>query len=182
MRRLLLLAAVTAAVGCAGEPSAVMVHEHTLSAEPESPGSSGSADQHPLAPTDEWAATSTTAAPATTAAPTTTAEVARPAPVRTVPNTTRPATTVAVPAVATPTVHGADFWYRLADCESGVGATSPNIFQFMGGTAEKVGYYAGASYAEQVAMAKDWAARIHPREGTTAGWPVCWWTALRGGS
>lgn len=75
---------------------------------------------------------------------------------------------------------GTDFWYRLATCESGNGAGSTNQFQFMGGTAEKVGYYAGASYSEQRAMAQDWAARLRAQgtsPGSTAGWPRCWWVA-----
>lgn len=75
---------------------------------------------------------------------------------------------------------GADFWYRLATCESGNGAGSDNQFQFMGGTAEKVGYYPGAPYVEQRAMAQDWAGRLRAQgtsPGSTAGWPVCWWQA-----
>ena len=73
-----------------------------------------------------------------------------------------------------------DFWYRLATCESGNGTGSANQFQFMGGTAEKVGYYPGASYEAQRAMAVDWAARLraegtHP--GSRSGWPECWWIA-----
>ncbi len=92
----------------------------------------------------------------------------------------RRTTTTARPTQLAPVVHGDDFWWRLARCESRNGELSDNQFQFQGGTAEKVGYYPGASYEAQRAMAIDWAARIHPREGTTAGWPVCWWTA--GGS
>ena len=50
----------------------------------------------------------------------------------------------------------------------------------MGGTAEKVGYYAGASYGAQKAMAQGWAATLraegtHP--GSRSGWPECWWVA-----
>ncbi len=75
-----------------------------------------------------------------------------------------------------------DFWYDLATCESENGRTSENQFQFMGGTAEKVGYYSGASYSEQRAMAQGWAESLrsegtHP--GSSAGWPECW--AIAGG-
>lgn len=93
------------------------------------------------------------------------------------PTTRAPTTTVYEPSPQSRTVQGDDFWYRLATCESGNGRLSANQFQFMGGTAEKVGYYPGASYEAQKAMAQDWAARIHPNEGTNAGWPVCWWQA-----
>ncbi len=178
MRRLLLVCAVTAAVGCASEPSAVVVHEHTLSAGPESPGSSGSAG-----PTTTVAPTTTTVpepVPSTIVVPVD-PELNPPEPVATT-APRRTTTTVPRPAIATPTVHGADFWYRLATCESRNGELSANQFQFMGGTAEKVGYYPGASYEAQRAMAIDWASRIHPNEGTNAGWPVCWWVALWGGS
>jgi cytoskeletal protein RodZ len=78
---------------------------------------------------------------------------------------------------------GSGFWYRLATCESGNGAGSSNQYQFMGGTAEKVGYYPGMPLADQTEAAQGWADRlraegIHP--GSTAGWPECWWAA--GGS
>jgi hypothetical protein len=131
----------------------------------------------------------TTVAPTTTVPPTTTSTAPEPveeAPT-TVPTTrarSAPTTVAYVPVVPRTTVQdsgeGADFWYRLATCESENGRTSANQFQFMGGTAEKVGYYAGASYAEQKAMAQGWAARLraegtHP--GSTAGWPECWWIA-----
>lgn len=78
---------------------------------------------------------------------------------------------------------GADFWYRLAGCESGNGRGSDNQFQFQGGTAEKVGYYFGAPYLAQRAMAIYWAGLLRAQgtsPGSTAGWPVCWWIA--GGS
>lgn len=144
-----------------------------------------------VAPTTVEPAPSTTEAPTTTEPePTTTTAVAaqtvEEAPT-TVPTTrARSAPTTAVYAAPAPRTtvqdsgEGADFWYRLATCESGNGSGSANQFQFMGGTAEKVGYYAGASYAEQRAMAQDWAARLraegtHP--GSTAGWPECWWIA-----
>lgn len=135
-------------------------------------------------PTTEQSTTTTVTEPPTT----TTTEAPEPVEVATTaPPTTRarsaPTTTVyEPPSPQSRTVQGDDFWYRLATCESGNGALSANQFQFMGGTAEKVGYYPGASYAEQKAMAQDWAARIHPNEGTNAGWPVCWHVALGGGS
>lgn len=78
--------------------------------------------------------------------------------------------------VQTERVQGGDFWWHLADCESGVGETSQNMFQFMGGTESKVGYHAGASYEEQKAMAQNWASRIK-NPGSTEGWPNCWWEA-----
>lgn len=73
-----------------------------------------------------------------------------------------------------------DFWRRLANCEcsSGHCANGAGYFQFTDpSTAEKAGYVRGSSYEEQLAAAKRWAAKIHPREGTTAGWPRCWWRA-----
>lgn len=180
MKAILLAAAVTAAVGCSTAPPAgVRVGEHKMSGEGLDAGFAPVLRE----PTASADSTTTTEAPTTVATTTTeSTEVARPAPVGTVPNNTTPrrTTTTARPTQLAPVVHGDDFWYRLAMCESGAGASSPNIFQFMGGTAEKVGYYPGATYAEQRAMAQDWAARIHPREGTSAGWPVCWWRA--GGS
>ncbi len=138
-------------------------------------------------PTPEDSTTSSTVHVTPTEAPTTT-EAPEAAPEPPQPTTTRtqatgatrttvarsPGTTIAVASGS------GDFWYRLATCESENGRTSDNQFQFMGGTEIKVGYYPGASYSEQVAMAKWWAARIHPNEGATAGWPVCWWVALAG--
>jgi hypothetical protein len=73
---------------------------------------------------------------------------------------------------------GRDFWWWLANCESENGRTSDNQFQFMGGTERAVGYYYGAPYEEQRAMAIWWASQIPGQEGTTAGWPHCWWVAL----
>lgn len=180
MKALLLAAATMAAVSCASEPAAaVRVPAHKLSGEGSSghayrPGPPTASDERPPSPGSTT--TSTEPETTTTAAPEpTTTEAPYVAPV-----TTRATTTTVRPTQLAPVVHGDDFWYRLAMCESGAGASSPNIFQFMGGTAAKVGYYAGASYDEQRAMAIDWASRIHPNEGSTAGWPVCWWTA--GGS
>jgi len=185
MKALALLAcAGIAAAGCATEPPATRVEGHHVD-EPRT------ADHAELTVAG-WVVETvpTTTEPTTT----TSTEVARETTTTTEPNIAPPTTARRV----TPTTvydppapqgrttgrgnepPGNDFWYRLALCESGAGASSPNIFQFMGGTAEKVGYYPGASYEAQRAMAIDWAARIHPGEGTSAGWPVCWWTA--GGS
>lgn len=75
---------------------------------------------------------------------------------------------------------GDDFWKRLGYCESELGRTSRNIFQFSPDTAAKVGIDGSESYETQKAAAKAWAARIHPREGTNSGWPNCWWVALAG--
>lgn len=77
---------------------------------------------------------------------------------------------------------GGDFWRRLANCESADGHSGTYIgyFQFSRDTAKKVGITGSESYDTQVAAAQKWASIIHPREGTTAGWPHCWWVALRG--
>src|SRR5436190_12122991 len=74
------------------------------------------------------------------------------------------------------------FWRRLADCESqsGTGGNGGGYFQFSVDTAAKVGYHSGQSYGTQLAEAKDWGRRIHPREGSKSGWPHCWWVALNG--
>ena len=185
MKRAILAAAClgSAVMGCATEPSAVRVPQHRTSA-PEGGGLPGETQPDlELTPSSGAGPTTTTEAPTTTVEVTST--TAAPAPVATtVPR--RTTTTVYVeprPATQTPTVHDSDFWYRLATCESENGRTSANQFQFMGGTAEKVGYYAGASYEAQRAMAQDWTARLraegtHP--GSSAGWPECWWIA--GGS
>jgi hypothetical protein len=75
-----------------------------------------------------------------------------------------------------------DFWRRLAQCESEMGRTSRNIFQFSPDTAGKVGIDGSEPYDVQRAAAIRWAAIIHPGEGTIAGWPNCWWVALKGGT
>lgn len=169
MKALLLAGAVIATVACSTEPAALRVEEHNLSAGTgETPTSTVPADSAPTT------TATTPVVPPTTA-------TTEPAPALEVEPEPAPRTTTTARATQTaPVVHGEDFWYRLAGCESGNGNLSANQFQFMGGTAEKVGYYSGASYEAQRAMAIDWAARIHPREGTTAGWPVCW--AVAGGS
>lgn len=72
------------------------------------------------------------------------------------------------------------FWRRLAncECESGrCGGAHVSFFQFSRDTARKVGIDGSESYEDQRAAAQEWARRIHPREGTTAGWPHCWWVA-----
>lgn len=79
-----------------------------------------------------------------------------------------------------PAVRDAAFWRRLADCENPRGDAPGGYFQFMGSTRDKVGWKPGLSYEQQRAMAISWASQIHPNEGTTAGWPVCWWRALKG--
>lgn len=74
-------------------------------------------------------------------------------------------------------------WYALATCESGNGRGSSNQYQFMGGTAEKVGIDGSEPIEEQTAAAQRWAAALRAEgksPGSTAGWPVCWWRA--GGS
>ena len=78
---------------------------------------------------------------------------------------------------------GEGFWYRLASCESGNGRGSRNQYQFMGGTAAKVGIDGSEPVAEQTAAAQQWAALLRSQgisPGSTSGWPVCWWVA--GGS
>lgn len=75
------------------------------------------------------------------------------------------------------------FWRALANCECASGKCGgPYIgyFQFEKGTAQKVGIDGSESYAEQEAGAREWASRIKGREGTSAGWPVCWRVALKG--
>lgn len=98
--------------------------------------------------------------------------------VRSPTTTTRPKPKVFTPAVQTPT--NTDFWRRLANCENPSGNAPGGYFQFMGSTRRKVGWHPGLSYEEQRRMAIFWAMQIHPREGTKAGWPHCWWVALKG--
>lgn len=173
MKALLLAGAVLATVACSTEPAAVRVEGHTTSAGGVDAGTDPGT-RSPTAPADPTTTTTVPELVPSTVVVPVDPELNPPEPVA----TTVPRTTAAVrPTQLAPVVHGDDFWFRLAMCESGAGASSPNVFQFMGGTAEKVGYYAGASYEAQRAMAIDWAARIHPREGSTAGWPVCWWEA-----
>lgn len=79
--------------------------------------------------------------------------------------------------------HTDAFWRRLADCENRNGDDDDGYFQFTDpDTARKAGYVRGSSYEEQKKAAIRWAHMIHPNEGTTAGWPNCWWVALRGGN
>jgi hypothetical protein len=79
-------------------------------------------------------------------------------------------------AVETPT--DADFWRRLANCENPNGDAPGGYFQFMGSTRSKVGWSPDQSYEQQRSEAIWWAQQIHPREGTSTGWPQCWWVAL----
>lgn len=73
------------------------------------------------------------------------------------------------------------FWLRLSkgcECRDPGGCVdSGGWFQFKGDTARKAGYVPGSSYADQLAAAKRWLAKIGGRGGTTAGWPRCWWKA-----
>ncbi len=146
-----------------------------------------------VAPTSAGPESTTTEPPTTLPEPTTTTstapEAVEEAPVATRTTRARSAPTTVVyeaPSPQSRTVGGESdaFWSRLAACESGNGRGSANQFQFMGGTAEKVGYYPGASYEAQRAMAQDWAARLRAEgtsPGSTSGWPTCWWVALAGG-
>lgn len=84
-----------------------------------------------------------------------------------------------IPKSSTAVTDG-DFWRRLANCENPAGDAPGGYFQFMGTTREKVGWAPGQSYETQRAEAIWWAEQIHPREGTSAGWPHCWWVAQNG--
>lgn len=82
-------------------------------------------------------------------------------------------------------VMDAAFWRRLGPgCESstGTGGNGGGYFQFAPGTARKVGYFPGATYDQQQAMAERWLAMIGgpAHGGGRSGWPTCWWRALRG--
>lgn len=83
-----------------------------------------------------------------------------------------------------PAVMDAAFWRRLANCESpdGRSGTYLGYFQFSRDTARKVGWFDGATYEQQRAMAERWLAMIGgpSRGGGRSGWPHCWWVALRG--
>lgn len=182
MKRALLACAVLAS--CSSPAPAVRVGP-TLTTTPEPTSTSTSST------TRTTSTTSTTSAPTTTVPPAEGVGAVGQSP------QTRPATAPSAPTTAVdpddmPSPQGRstrgvgeppEFWYRLATCESGNGELSANQFQFMGGTAEKVGYYPGASYEAQRAMAQDWAARLRAQgtsPGSRAGWPECWWIA--GGS
>jgi hypothetical protein len=132
MRKLLLLCAVTAAVGCASEPAAVRVAEHQMSAEPETPGSSGSAGS---------TTTATTVAPTTTSAPTTTVDVTTtteaPAPATTAAPRRTTTTLYEPPSPQGRTTGTGDeppagdmpaVMERIAGCESGSGPYSPGSY------------------------------------------------------
>lgn len=92
-----------------------------------------------------------------------------------------PTTTAPKPVQRTTEASG-DFWERLSHCESPTGRSGQFVgyFQFSRDTAKKVGIRGSETYEVQKAAAIRWAAIIHPREGTSAGWPRCWWAALRG--
>lgn len=91
--------------------------------------------------------------------------------------------TTLAPAAAAPT--GDDFWIRLATCESGLGQTSPNLFQLSPDTAAKVGITGTEPYSVQLAAAQRWAAILEAQgtdPGSRSGWPECWWVALGSGA
>lgn len=89
------------------------------------------------------------------------------------------AANVVPPTPYSPDSMGDAFWRRLANCENTRGDAPGGYFQFMGTTRTRVGWVPGLSYERQKQMAIWWAAQIHPNEGTRAGWPTCWWVALR---
>ncbi len=122
--------------------------------------------------------------PPTAAPPATEPQAAPPPPpVVTVPPVTVGGAGVATTSPPPPPVESSRddaFWRRLADCEcaSGrCGGVHVSYFQFSADTALKVGIDGSEPYEEQRAAAVEWARRIHPREGTSAGWPHCWWVA-----
>ena len=168
MRRLMLAGAVMAAVGCASEPSAaVKVSAHKVGAEGAGDGhvESPPSALHPLTPTDEALATSTT--------------TTEPAPVTTTPTTV-------YEAVPSPqgrsTGRGSeppagDVWASLADCESGGNAATNTgngyygAFQFSLPTWRSVGETglpSDYSYSHQRAAAQ----RLQARSGW-GQWPAC---------
>lgn len=120
--------------------------------------------------------TTTTEAPP----PPTTTTTEEPPPPTTAPSIRTTTTVRASRGVPRPEETNADFWRRLANCESADGRSGAFIgyFQFSPDTARKVGIDGSESYEEQRAAAQDWASRIHPNEGTSSGWPHCWWVAL----
>ena len=175
MRRLMLAGAVMAAVGCASEPSAaVKVTAHKVGAEGAGDGhvESPPSALHPLTPTDEALATTTTTLPPTT----TTTE---PVPVTTAPTTVYEA--VPSPQGRT-TGRGSeppagDVWASLADCESGsqnvdTGNGYSGYFQFSDATWRSMGTgYAravDAPYSVQLSAAQ----RLQARSGW-GQWPAC---------
>lgn len=161
---------VLAAVGACTEPAAVIGRSAPMSAEPERPGVSGSADPTTTAPT------TTTEAPPTTVEVTTTTEVATTLPPRSAPRTT----TTEAPRAATaqPVVHDAPpgVWADLAECESGMtnaetGNGFSGYFQFSLSTWRSVGETgrpSDYSYAHQLAAAQ----RLQARSGW-GQWPAC---------
>lgn len=115
---------------------------------------------------------------------TTTTTEAPPPPTTTtteVPRTTTTRASRGAPRTTQPTTEvDDDFWRRLANCESVDGSSGSFVgyFQFSYDTARKVGIDGSESYEVQKDAAIDWASRIHPNEGTSSGWPHCWWVAL----
>lgn len=70
-----------------------------------------------------------------------------------------------------------DVWQKVAECESGSGRTSSNVYQFTDSSWAAVASVftptpESASPAEQLAAAKAWARIVDP--ASTAGWPNCW--------
>ena len=186
MKSLLLAGAVMAAVGCATEPSAVVVREHQVGAEGAGDAHVESAPSvlHPLTPTDEALATTTT----TTLPPTTT--TTEPVPVTTTP------TTVYEPPSPQGRTTGrgseppaGDVLERIAGCESGSGPNSPGSYtaqnprstasgryQFLDSTFQSLDAAEGYSRAADAPPAvQDAAAReLLAEQGTTP------WNASRG--
>jgi hypothetical protein len=132
--------------------------------------------------------TTVVAPPPTTAPPATT--TTEPAPTTTVPPPTVPPTTLApsppttaqAPAPAAVGIpQDPQFWWWLANCESGNGVGSSNQYQFEGGTGAKMGISGGEPLAVQTAAAQRWAAILVSQgtsPGSRSGWPNCWWVAL----
>lgn len=184
--RWLMLAAALAACSQGGSTTASQSNSAPTST-PASVAGASTATSDP-APAPSLAAPTTEVTSAPTVAPTTT-EAPEPPPTVSEPTTaaplpsprrTDPPVTVArsTGTTVSATSGSSDFWYQLRLCESRDGAMSSNLYQFMGGTGEKMGIDGSEPEWEQTAAAQRWAALIHPNEGTTAGWPECWWVAL----
>ena len=206
MKRLLLAGAVMAAVGCASEPSAaVKVSAHKVGAEGTGDGHVESAPSvlHPLTPTDEALATTTT----TTAVPTPSTivlpvdpELNPPELVATTAAPRRTTANEAYEAVPSPqgrtTGRGSeppagDVLERIAGCESGSGPNSPGSYtaqnprstasgryQFLDSTWQGMDAAEGYSRAADAPPAvQDAAARELLAEQGTTPWDAsrgCW--------
>lgn len=146
-------------------PDGVNVSPSTITSEPLQESSTTT-----LAPTTttEMSTTTITAIP-------TTREIAEGA------STPRSTTSIAPYASLAPSDgEPDDFWYALRTCESGNGLTSDNLYQFMGGTDEKVGIDGSEPEVVQTQAAKSWANALRAEgvsPGSNAGWPECWWIA-----